>query len=85
MPRSNVTVVTDRGQVSIPALVRKELNLVKGRRLAWERVSGKELRVIVMEDEEPVGANAVRGFARRFREEPRSSSEWMAELREGEA
>jgi hypothetical protein len=31
-----------------------------------------------------LGARAVLGFARRFRAEPRSTSQWMSELREGE-
>jgi hypothetical protein len=31
-----------------------------------------------------VGARAVLGFARRFRAQPRSTSQWMSELREGE-
>jgi hypothetical protein len=32
----------------------------------------------------PVGAQAMLGFARRFRSETRSTAEWMRELREGE-
>ena len=32
----------------------------------------------------PVGARAVLGFARRFRAQPRSTGQWMSELREGE-
>lgn len=32
----------------------------------------------------PVGARALLGFARRFRAEARSTSQWMSELREGE-
>jgi hypothetical protein len=32
----------------------------------------------------PAGARAMLGFARRLRPEPRSTAEWMAELREGE-
>jgi len=31
------------------------------------------------------GAYEVRGFARRHRPEPRSTAEWMKELREGES
>ena len=33
---------------------------------------------------EAIGAHAVLGFARRFRAQPRATSEWMSELREGE-
>ena len=32
----------------------------------------------------PRGARAMLGFARRFRAEARSTSQWMSELREGE-
>ena len=33
----------------------------------------------------PAGARAAIGFARRLRDEPRPTDDWMAELREGEA
>ena len=82
--RSNITVVTHRGQVSIPAHIRRELKLDTGRKLIWERVSAHEIRVTVLDDSRPVGAKAVLGFARRFRPKPRTTDDWMAELREGE-
>lgn len=82
---SNTTVVTDRGQVSIPAELRKALGLAKGQRLIWERVSDRELRVIRVADDEPAGAMSVLGFARRFRPEPRTTESWMDDLRDGES
>lgn len=82
--RTEITVVTDRGQVSIPAHLRHELALTKGRRLLWQKTGEGELRVVVLEEEPPRGASAMRGFARRFRRRPRTTAEWMAELREGE-
>jgi AbrB family looped-hinge helix DNA binding protein len=81
---SEITTVTDRGQTSIPAELRRELKLVKGQRLLWERVGDRELRVRVLEEGPPRGAEAMRGFARRFRREARSSADWMSQLREGE-
>ena len=33
---------------------------------------------------QPVGAMAMLGFARRFRPEPRTTADWMDELRAGE-
>lgn len=81
---TDVTVVTDRGQVSIPAHLRKELELAKGQRLLWLRSGERELRIVVLEPSAPRGAQAMRGFARRFRAEPRTTAEWMAELRAGE-
>jgi len=80
----DITVVTERGQVSIPAHLRHELTLSKGKKLLWERVSERELRVTLLEEGAPVGAQAMRGFARRFRPEPRRTSDWMEELRQGE-
>jgi AbrB family looped-hinge helix DNA binding protein len=80
----NVTVVTERGQVSIPAPLRRGLDLAPGRRLRWEKAAPGELRVVILPDAPPRGATAMRGFARRFRE-TRRSDEWMRELREGES
>lgn len=86
MPASTeITVVTDRGQVSIPAHLRKELALTKGQRLLWQKTGQRELRVVVLEPPAPRSAQAMRGFARRFRSDPRTTDEWMAELREGES
>jgi AbrB family looped-hinge helix DNA binding protein len=79
-----VTTVTDRGQVSIPAELRRDLDLLPGRRLRWEKLSAGEMRVVVLPEEQPAGAQAMRGFARRFRDQPRTTADWMRELREGE-
>lgn len=80
---SKISVVTERGQVSIPSRLRKELSLVQGQRLLWEKVGEHEMRVTVLPDPEPRGAIAMLGFAKRFRH-PRHTEDWMAELREGE-
>lgn len=79
----DVAVVTERGQVSIPAHLRKELSLTRGRRLLWEKVSESELRVRVLRKSQ--GARAMRGFARRFRPTRRTTAEWMTVLRQGES
>jgi AbrB family looped-hinge helix DNA binding protein len=80
---SKISVVTERGQVSIPARVRKELSLAKGQRLLWEKIGEREIRVTVLPEPEARGAVAMLGFAKRFRP-TRRTSDWMAELREGE-
>jgi len=49
------TTVTSRGQVSIPADVRKKLVIGPGTRLAW-MVEGATVRVI------PIPADAVKAF-----------------------
>jgi len=79
----SISVVTERGQVSIPAYLRKELGLEKGRRLLWEKAGEHEIRLVVLPEAEPRGAMAMRGFARRFRP-TRRSQDWMKELRDGE-
>lgn len=59
-------------------------DLSPGRRVRWEKGTPEELRVVVLPADEPRGAEAMRGFARRFREAPRRTDDWMRELREGE-
>jgi bifunctional DNA-binding transcriptional regulator/antitoxin component of YhaV-PrlF toxin-antitoxin module len=80
---SKISVVTERGQVSIPARLRKELSLVQGQRLLWEKVGEHEMRVTILPEPEPQGAVAMLGFAKRFRR-TRRTKDWMTELREGE-
>ena len=64
-PAPYVSVVTERGQVSIPAEIRRQLGLDAGQHLQWEVVSGHELRVRPVADQPPVGALSVLGYARR--------------------
>ena len=80
---SEVTTITGRGQTSIPAKLRRELRLVSGQRLLWERVGDGEMRVRVLAETAPRGAHAMRGFARRFRAEPRTTEDWMRQLKGG--
>jgi len=80
-----ITVVTERGQVSIPAAIRKELGLKTGQPLVWERISDRECLVKIPSKKKPLGAMAMLGFAARFRgEKGRRTAEVMAELRKGE-
>ncbi len=82
---ARTTVVTERGQVSIPAAIRKELDLKPGQPLIWEKLSDRECLVRVPRKKKPLGAKAMLGFAARFRgEKGRPTAEWMAELRAGE-
>lgn len=84
MPQpSKVSVITERGQVSIPAHLRKELSLAKGQRLLWEKTGEREIRITVLSEPEPRGARAMLGFAKRFRP-TRRTKDWMEEIREGE-
>lgn len=81
---TNATVVTERGQISIPARIRRELGLRRGDRIVWERISDREIRLVVLEREKPAGALSVLGFARSFKSPHRTTEEAMRELREGE-
>ena len=78
------TMVTDRGQVSIPATVRRHLNLTSGQRVIWEPVSNNECRMMVVSGTRCAGASAMLGYAAKFRR-VRRTDEWMADIRKGEA
>lgn len=79
----NLTTVTERGQVSVPASIRKKMGLKPGAKLRWRCVSDREC-LCAVEDPVPVaGALAMMGYGGTFRER-RPTDEWMQELREGE-
>lgn len=85
MPKpSNVSVVTERGQVSIPANLREELGIEKGQKLLWEKAGEHEIRIMLLQETASRGALAMLGFAKRVGLPTRSTQEWMDELREGE-
>jgi len=80
----NDSVVTERGQVSVPASQRKSMGLRPGQRLHWEQVSDREIRVSICEGKPP-GPLSVLGYAARLRSTPpRRTEDWMREFREGE-
>lgn len=78
-----ITTVTERGQVSIPAEIRRQLGLEPGQRLCWEVVADRECVVRVATPQRVPGAVAMLGYAKRFRKVRRTRA-WMADLREGE-
>jgi AbrB family looped-hinge helix DNA binding protein len=78
------STLTERGQVSVPASIRKQMNLRPGQVLHWERISKLECRVRVRAGK-PEGAMAVLGLGPKLRGDGgRRTSEWMEELRAGE-
>ena len=81
--KTMATMVTDRGQVSIPATIRKRLNLISGQRVTWEPISNHECRMLVVTETRVPGAMAMLGYAAKFRR-VRRTSEWMADIRNGE-
>ena len=81
--KTQVTTVTERGQISIPAHIRKQMQVNPGQQLVWEPVSSNECRVFLKSRQRAKGAAAMRGYAKRFRP-VRPTAEWMAEIRKGE-
>ena len=79
-----VTRVTDRGQVSIPASIRESMQMTPGTMLLWSRGQDRYTCVItIVRKPMRKGAKAMLGYASTFRK-PRTTAEWMDELREGE-
>jgi AbrB family looped-hinge helix DNA binding protein len=77
------TIVTERGQVSIPAEIRKKMKLQAGQRILWELASNGGCRITPAPARRPQGARAMLGYASTFRR-ARRTREWMGEFREGE-
>ncbi|HMP71841.1 MAG TPA: AbrB/MazE/SpoVT family DNA-binding domain-containing protein [Kiritimatiellia bacterium] len=78
-----ITKITERGQASIPAEVRRQLGLRPGTKLIWEPISSHEVRVHVQAPAKPGGPLSALGFAKTFRSVRRTEA-WMQELRAGE-
>ena len=86
MHDDSTTILTTRGQTSVPARLRRIANLKPGQKLRWEQVSKTEFRVTLPPDQDTPGPLAALGWARRFHSgEPRPTDETMRELREGES
>ena len=58
-----LTTLTERGQVSMPSAIRRQMGLRPGQPLLWKRVSDHEVRVTV-----PRGAQgkSMRGFIKKL-------------------
>ena len=44
---SQICTLTERGQVSMPAALRRQMQLKAGQRLRWESISETEVRIVV--------------------------------------
>ena len=76
--------LTERGQVSLPASLRRKMHLKTGQKLRWERVSDIEFRVVVEPDIKADPLKAL-GFGAKFQKETqRTTEEWMNEIRASE-
>lgn len=81
--KTDITVVTQRGQTSIPARLRKAMGLAKGTRLVWEQLSEQEARVRRVRARKPDPV-AMLGFARRHGLGLSSTDEYLRGVRAGE-
>jgi bifunctional DNA-binding transcriptional regulator/antitoxin component of YhaV-PrlF toxin-antitoxin module len=79
------TTITERGQISIPARLRREMHLAPGQTLIWQQISPTECRVTVPPKTkvkpDPIGAL---GFAKEHGLETMPTEVWMKMLRAGE-
>jgi AbrB family looped-hinge helix DNA binding protein len=85
--KGTLTTLTERGQVSVPASLRKQLHLKPGQPLMWEKVSDDECRVRIVRPRETKATKSMRGFMKRFQTDttlPATTAGWMKLLREGE-
>ena len=80
------TTLTDRGQTSVPAAIRRKAKLAPGQALLWEFISDHELRVVIPENvKTPPSAVAMIGYARRLNPGlPATTARMMEILRAGE-
>ena len=79
------TTITERGQVSIPAELRRDMHLLPGQTVLWEKVSATECRLII--EPQPVmkpDPFAALNFAEEHGLPRRRADEVLTELRQGE-
>ena len=75
---------TERGQISLPASLRKAMRLRPGQKVRWKYLSASEARLVVEPPKTAVpGPLAMLGYARKMRV-PRRTADWMKELRAGD-
>ena len=82
-----LTTLTERGQVSVPASIRREMGLEPGQELIWRKLSDDEVRVQVVRRRKRRSGPSVIGCAKKLHEERGWSTrtdEWLKVLRAGE-
>jgi bifunctional DNA-binding transcriptional regulator/antitoxin component of YhaV-PrlF toxin-antitoxin module len=80
----NVTTLTERGQISVPAFIRKSMNFQPGTSILWEAASPNSILLTVLSERKPLGAKAMLGFGRHLGGKHKTTQAWLKELREGE-
>jgi len=78
-----LSTLTERGQVSMPSAIRRQMGLRPGQPLLWKRVSDHEVRVTV---QRCAPGKSMRGFIKKLHKKkmPVTTAGWMQILREGE-
>ena len=84
---NNTTVVTKRGQTSIPANHRKDLHIQQGQQLVWQKLASNQLLVTIkpQKNTEKPGPLGMLGYGRKqgwFDWE--STEDFMNFIRDGE-
>ena len=80
---SHITMLTDRGQVQVPAWVREKLELQTGQKFAWRILADGDLQVHVIRQESTTRRAQWRGYVQSVHGE-RTSDEVLAEVRAGD-
>ena len=81
---SDVTMLTDRGQIQVPAWVRERLALQPGQRFSWRVLPDGDLQVHVVRQEATARRAQWRAYARTTQGD-RTSDDILAEMREADA
>ena len=78
-----LTTLTERGQVSVPAELRRVAALKPGQTLSWDKISDREFRVTVLGGPRDINPRAALGMARSLSKHTTTAA-WMRVLRAGE-
>jgi len=84
---ATATVLTERGQVSVPSRMRKKAGLVPGQRLLWRQTGPDSFSVTVQPDpRRRQRAVDLIGYAKRYANDglPKRTDDVLKLLREGE-
>ena len=81
---SDITVLTDRGQLQVPAWLRDQLALQPGQRFVWRVLPDGDLQVHVVRQDATARRAQWRAYARTTQGE-RTSDVVLAEMREADA
>ncbi len=81
----NLSTLTERGQLSMPASLRRKARLKAGQKLIWRWISDREFKVTVQPLTTAPGPMAALGFARKFsKSKGLSSDAALKEIRAGD-